>query len=161
MVKKSPLSEATERALLQHLSSPNRYNKFAQVCKSHPLLRSEDPKLRKAISNRKSYLETLSGPQFVKLCNDQKVSTSTQQTFDSEREDYEEEEEGDEDSSDSEESDLRSRQEVQRPPQVQRSPQIEHNHDDNGYTLGGFQGDIEAGFLCWYASSYTRASRDL
>ena len=116
------MSEATERALLQHLAFTNRYNKFAQVYKYYPLLGSGNPKLQKAIRNRKSYLETLSGPQFLKLCIDQEgVSTSIQQTFNSERENYEEEGGG---LSNSKESDLQSRQ-VRQPPKVQRSPQIQ------------------------------------
>ena len=124
MVKKSPLSEATERALLQHLSSPNRYNKFAQLCKSHPLLWSKDPKLQKAISNRKSYLDTLSGPQFLKLCMDQGVSTSTQKTFERE-EDYEEDYEEEDSSDSSEESDLLRSPQVKRSPQIKQSPQVQ------------------------------------
>jgi hypothetical protein len=109
--KKSGLPEATERALLKHLVSPFRFNKFSQICKQQPLLWSEDPKQRKQIRNRKEYLESLPCRQFLKVCVDQGVKPSDNQIFESEEDDDEE------DLNDSEESDLQS-------PQVQRSPQV-------------------------------------
>ncbi len=84
--KYKKLPPDTERALLEHLLSPFRFNKFSQTCKNHPLLYSDNPTIRKQIANRRTYLRTLSDPQLVQLllCVDQGIN---QQILESEDDD--------------------------------------------------------------------------